>query len=194
MAVLPVSDQSVLLADGVRCRVWLRAVMMAGIAQGLSAALLSTAILLWRGRMEGPSAAAMLNASSQWFFGRRALCQRQSDLRHTVAGSLVHHGAAALWGVMFEALRHMPGRRSPLIDGALVGAMAALVDLRLVPKRLGPGFDRHLGRAGLSMVYGGFGLGLVLSHWGWRQLVRLKTSRMRKNFSALPGAGVGTCV
>jgi len=41
--------------------------------------------------------------------------------------------------------------------------VAALVDLRLVPERLTPGFERRLSRRSLAWTYVGFGAGLALA-------------------------------
>lgn len=146
-----------------------RRALWRGALQGAAGALASTAVLLWRGRVEGPSAAAMLNASSQWLHGAEALRHPEPNLRHTLTGSVIHHGAALLWGLVFEALqlrRAQPAAVGSLArDAAAVAAAAALVDLRLVPPRLGPGFDRHLSRAGTALVYAGFGAGLALAGW-----------------------------
>lgn len=160
-----------------------------GVFQGALGAGLSTLVLLWRGRVEGPSAAAMLNASSQWLHGREALHHPEPDAAHTLTGSVVHHGAALLWGLVFEAVqqaRHRPpDARSLARDAAAVTAAAALVDLRLVPRRLGPGFDHHLSRRSLALVYAGFGLGLALGGW-WLQQKRPRSAPAASASSPAP--------
>jgi len=52
-----------------------------------------------------------------------------------------------------------------VVDAAAVTAVAALVDLRIVPHRLSPGFQDRLSGRALVQVYGGFALGLVLTAW-----------------------------
>ena len=40
--------------------------------------------------------------------------------------------------------------------------LANVVDYQLVPKRLQPGFDKHVSRKSLFAVYAAFGLGLAI--------------------------------
>jgi hypothetical protein len=47
-------------------------------------------------------------------------------------------------------------------------AAAAVVDLKLAPSRLTPGFERRSPRS-LTCVYGGFAAGLALGGALWRQ-------------------------
>jgi hypothetical protein len=43
-----------------------------------------------------------------------------------------------------------------------VTALAAVVDLAIVPKRLTPGFEQRLTRPSITLVYAGFAVGLAL--------------------------------
>lgn len=52
---------------------------------------------------------------------------------------------------------------------ALIAAVANLADFKLTPKRFAPGFERHLSRSSLAIVYSAFGLGLAAAA-GWREL------------------------
>jgi hypothetical protein len=47
-----------------------------------------------------------------------------------------------------------------LVDAAAVSALAAVVDLKLVPHRLTPGFQERLSSKSLALVYGSFAAGL----------------------------------
>jgi hypothetical protein len=40
--------------------------------------------------------------------------------------------------------------------------VACFVDYQLTPDRLKPGYERHLSRPSLAVVYGAFGVGLAL--------------------------------
>ncbi|WP_205665128.1 SDR family oxidoreductase [Caldimonas tepidiphila] len=133
---------------------------------GAVAALASTAMLVRRGRVEHGTPFAPLNATSQWAWGEEALRHEGADVRHTVVGQIVHHGSAMLWGFVFEALQARRRQRTPqatLADAALVTVVAALTDLKLVPQRLSPGFEKRLSRRSTALVYGSFGLGLALA-------------------------------
>jgi hypothetical protein len=132
-------------------------------SSGLAAALLSTA-LTWRGRMEQRSAAAPLNAISHWFWPRSALWRDDVSLRHTGTGIALHLGSSLLWSTVYALLRSArpePGPVDALGDAAAVTALAATVDLAIVPERLSPGFEHRLRPAGLGWVYGAFAVGLA---------------------------------
>jgi hypothetical protein len=127
---------------------------------------LSAAVLAWRGRHENASAAAPLNAVSHWLWGDEALQHDEVDARHTGAGLLIHAASSFLWGAAFAWLhsrRARPGPLAAVVDAAAVTATAAVVDLKLVPQRLTPGFERRLSTGGLVCVYAAFALGLALA-------------------------------
>lgn len=136
------------------------------LTSGLAAAGLSAATLAWRGRLEQHSAAAPLNAISHWFWPRRALWRDDVSLRHTGTGSAVHVASSMLWSTVYALLRWRrdePRAADAVLDAAAVTALAAVVDLKLVPDRLTPGFEHRIGRSGLLWTYGSFGAGLALA-------------------------------
>jgi hypothetical protein len=136
------------------------------LMSGTLASLASAAVLAWRGRVENASAAAPLNAPAHWFFGRESLHRDDGSLRHTATGLLVHHASSVFWAGFYEWLQSRRRRVTPaaaLSDAAVVTCMAAVVDLKVVPERLTPGFERRLGRLGLAGVYAGFAVGLALA-------------------------------
>lgn len=139
---------------------------LAGVlACGGAAGVLSALALAALGRAEGVSAAAPLNAPSHWLWGRRALRQDGMTARHTAVGALVHQASSFFWGVFYELLqagRHAPNGATRLADAAAVTVAAAVVDLRLVPQRLTPGFERRLSRRSVALVYASFAVGLAL--------------------------------
>jgi hypothetical protein len=136
------------------------------LSGGALAGLASAAVLMWRGRKDAGSAAAPLNAVSHWFSPRRALREDRASLAFTVPGTAVHMASSLLWASLFGAVRGL--RRQPTVanavaDAAAVTSLAAVVDLKLVPERLTPGFERRLSDRSLVMVYGGFAIGLALA-------------------------------
>ena len=136
------------------------------ISGGLLASAFSGGMLVWRGRRDTASAAAPLNAVSHWLWPRRALRSNQVSLRHTVTGTVVHTASSMLWAWVFgelQARRRQPGVANALTDAAAVTAVASLVDLKLVPQRLSPGFERRLQPASTAIVYVGFAVGLTLA-------------------------------
>lgn len=145
-------------------RRWSDALQEALVA-GSIASLLSAAALAVAGRRECRSAAAPVNAPSQWLWGARALRADQADRKHTAAGYLIHHFAATLWAALHAAVladrRGMERPGPALAAAAVTSAVAALVDLRLTPERFTPGFQHRLSTAALVATYGCFALGLA---------------------------------
>lgn len=136
------------------------------VLSGSFASLSSLLAMAWRGRAENGSACSTLNAPSHWIWGEPALRQDAPSLRYTALGLLIHHLSAGFWAILHEkALAGKNWRRGAptrLRDAALTSAVAALVDLRLVPHRLSPGFQKRLSSPSLTLVYTLFGLGLAL--------------------------------
>lgn len=135
------------------------------IVHGLLSGTLSAAVLMWRGRKEVGSATAPLNATSHWIYGDEALHSDRPTARHTLVGGVTHEASAVLWGAVYEWLRTRRARRSAanaVVDAVAVAAVAAVVDLKVVPKRLTPGFEHRLGRPGLFWVYASLAAGLAL--------------------------------
>jgi hypothetical protein len=125
------------------------------------------AALALAGRIENRSAAGPLNGPSQWIFGRWAAHLRRPSLRHTPTGILIHHLTATGWALLHERLQ---GRDKALqspterLGRAAVTATAAnIVDFRLTPKRLTPGFEHQLSRKSLFFVYAAFAVGLAIA-------------------------------
>ena len=46
--------------------------------------------------------------------------------------------------------------------GTVDSAVACFTDYQLTPKRLHPGYEKHLSRPSLAVVYGAFGVGLAI--------------------------------
>jgi hypothetical protein len=140
------------------------------LVSGGFAGLLSLVTLVVRSRQELGKPAAAVNAPSQWVHGDEALSADSLDARHTLTGTLIHQASAVFWGLLFEQLRqrffsqkgqgaaHLPA----LAAGAAgLTAVAAVVDLKCVPSRLTPGFDKRLSNTSLVMVYASFAVGLA---------------------------------
>jgi len=133
---------------------------------GTLAALASMAVLLWRGRHDSGSAAAPVNAITHWLWPRKALSRDEASLRYTGTGGVVHLASSMLWSAVYGGVRtrrREPTALNAVTDAAAVTAVAALVDLKLVPERLTPGFEHRLSGRSLFMVYAGFGIGLALA-------------------------------
>jgi hypothetical protein len=135
---------------------------------GLLAGLLSAAMLLWRGRAETGSAAAPLNAVSHWFAPSRALRENAASLGYTGTGAAIHLASSVFWAALYRLVRERRRGATPanaVADAAALTAAAALVDMKLVPHRLSPGFQHRLSRGSLVLVYAGFAAGLAAGGW-----------------------------
>ena len=156
------------------------------VTSGSAASALSLIALMLGGRRENASAAAPINAVSHWLHGPRAYRVDRTTLAHTALGAGVHHASAIFWNGLYALLlRQMAASRprpekkraarnagapSPALSvpevvagAAVVTAVAALTDLRLVPPRLSPGFENRLSSTAVTAVYLAFGAGLALA-------------------------------
>lgn len=135
-----------------------------GLVSGSLASLLSAGYLAWAGRRRGRTAAPV-NAPAHWIFGDRALRQEQPSKWFTPTGYGIHHLASIFWGVLHAkawGCRPQAGQPLPAAGAALAtAAIACVVDYRLTPRRLNPGFEQHLDHREMAAVYGCFALGLA---------------------------------
>jgi hypothetical protein len=136
-----------------------------GAVGGVTSSLVSTVALALLGRSEANSPYAPTNAISHWIWGDTAAHHHSPSLRYTLPGYLIHHGSAMFWSVLFERLcgslldrRHTP---TTLGVATAASAVACFTDYQLTPRRLHPGYEQHLSRPALALVYGAFGLGLA---------------------------------
>ncbi|MBA4263923.1 MAG: hypothetical protein C0453_02480 [Comamonadaceae bacterium] len=143
---------------------WKSAFRKAIVSGGLASAL-STLALAWRGQRDVGAVAAPLNAPSHWLWPS-ALNQDDASVRYTFSGMVIHHLSAVFWAVLYEragASKHARTARSAMRDAGLVTAVAACVDLKMVPERLTPGFQHRLNRGSLCAVYGAFAVGMAMA-------------------------------
>jgi hypothetical protein len=137
-----------------------------GLVGGATASLLSAAALAACGRHDSASARAPINAVSHWFWKDEAYRHAEPSWRYTALGYLIHHACATFWSVLFErACGDVLDRKDPVATLGTAGAAAAascFVDYHLTPQRLQPGYEQHLSRPSLALVYGGLGLGLAV--------------------------------
>lgn len=149
-------------------KTWPRTLRDAALA-GTVAGLASAAALALCGRRDTGHVPAAVNAPSRWIWGDTALGQNHGSLRFTATGLAVHQAAAVFWALVQELTAYRvacPGPRRAVCAAALTTALAAWIDLRVVPERLTPGFQRRLGCTSLIAVYALFGLGLAAGSVG----------------------------
>jgi uncharacterized membrane protein YccF (DUF307 family) len=128
------------------------------------AAAASSAVLAWRSRLDTGRPSAGMNAVSHWVWPEKALRVNEPSLRYTGTGAVVHVMSSLLWAALYGWWLEAGGRRSvadAAAKAAAVTSVAALVDLKLVPERLTPGFERRLSTRSVALVYASFGAGLL---------------------------------
>lgn len=127
--------------------------------------MLSTVVLSWRSRRNTGEAATATNATSHWLWGERAMHRHRPSVRHTVPGYAIHHASSVFWGVAFERLllNRRPTAARAATTAAAVSTLAYVVDYGLTPKRLTPGFERHLGARGMVMTYAAIAAGFAIT-------------------------------
>jgi uncharacterized membrane protein len=166
---------------------WRQALSRAAVS-GTAACLASTAALTALGWLENRRPVGPNNGPSQWFLGRRASRQQRLTLRHTGVGYAVHHVSSIFWATLHERfVAGAPRNRSvsgELALGLATAAIAAFVDYRLTPRRLQPGFEKHLSVPSVGATYIAFGLGL-----GAARLMEANRRRVRRP-SISQGAGL----
>lgn len=140
------------------------------LVSGSTASIISTVVVTAFARPRTGRASSGMNATSHWVWGERAMWKHAPTLRYTAVGYAIHHASSLWWAGIFEAMAH---KRSPKTVAGLAAATtvtAYLVDYHVVPRRLTPGFDRHLPASGMVATYGAFGLGLVAAHLMLREV------------------------
>jgi hypothetical protein len=144
---------------------WKQAARQA-LVSGTAASLLSTAVMALAGKRENNAPAGPINGPSQWLFGRQAAYRRSASLRHTLTGFLIHHTMAVGWALLHERVFgrgkqvQTTGRR--LRNAAVTAVVANVVDYKLTPQRLQPGFEAQLSKKSLLAVYAAFAVGLTV--------------------------------
>ena len=131
---------------------------------GTLAALASAAVLAVYGKRETGSAVAPMNGHSQWLWGRQAPYRNDATWRHTGLGYAVHHGASLFWGVLFEFFRRRAPQDVPgtVASAVTTAAIANVIDFKLTPERLTPGFEKRLSQRALFATYAAFAVGLAV--------------------------------
>ena len=142
----------------------------AALVSGSAASVATAATLAIGGVVEGNDPLTPMNGPSQWVWGRRAAHARDRSVRHTLMGYAIHHATSVMWATLFERLRSMrPGATSTVAAAAATSALAYVVDYKVVPQRLQPGFDVQASRTTLAAFYVAFAAALAAASWSRRR-------------------------
>jgi len=131
---------------------------------GTLAAAAVTLVASIASRRATGSYASALNATSHFLWGDRAARRHSYSWKYTGIGFAANYGASVFWALFYEALGFGKRRNitRALRDGALVSALAYVVDYHVVPKRLTPGFELRLPGRALGGIYAALAVGLAL--------------------------------
>jgi hypothetical protein len=141
-------------------------VTFAAFVRGSIASLISTVALAGLAKLDGKGFAQPTNSTSHWLYGRTAAHRKKVDISHTLVGFLTHHASAVFWALPFEVwLARRPGRSffELLRDAGILSVVAALVDYRLAPKRLTPGWEMVLSKRSMIGAYSALAIGFALA-------------------------------
>ena len=135
---------------------WLEA-LRHGAISGSIVSIATTVLLNLRGERENGTPYAPVNAISHWIWGDRAADRNGPSARHTLAGYAIHHASSTLWATVYERwFGDAAERRSlatSMAGAAAIAALSCLVDYKVVPRRLRPGYEMRLSTRSLAMVY-----------------------------------------
>ncbi len=144
-----------------------RQALQRALFSGSCASATSALALALRGRAEEGSAAGPLNGPSQWLWGEREAKTRELSLQHTATGYTIHHLSAIWWAGFYELLSGATGTSKSAsrvaAEAAGITAFAFAVDYGLTPRRLRPGFEKHVSARSIALVYVAFAAGLAAS-------------------------------
>ena len=147
-------------------RAGMRSTIRAAMFTGTVAAVLSSLVVTVCGALENGRALAPHNGPSQWIYGKSAARRRSITLRHTLVGFLIHHASSCWWAFVQRRVFPVRPQGTPFVahigEGAVIAVLASVVDYKVVPQRLQPGFDKHVSLSSLTAVYVAFGIGIAL--------------------------------
>lgn len=130
---------------------------------GAVAGLVCTLVLGLTCLAVGKPPVQVLNAASQWLWGREAGQLVGTTLSVTGVGLLTQWGAATFWAAIFRWVRRRLGSGRDLVAAMLVPLAAVVLDYGILPERLSLGWHLVLPLTGVLAGFVGLGLGLWLA-------------------------------
>ena len=140
-----------------------------GLWNGAVATVATTAAVAVCGAIENRRVAAPINAVSHIVYGDEAAEHSAPSIKYTAPGLLLNAAAVTSWAVLQEL---MFGRQQThktvgvaLAEGAIVSALAYVVDYHVVPSRFTPGFEKRLSNRSLAGIYFVLAASLGVASW-----------------------------
>lgn len=141
--------------------------LTASTLPGAIAGIGTLATVAYRGHRDTGSALAPINASSHALWGPRAGQVERPTLRHTLPGLAINLGAGLWWTLVFQKLfgaaTERRGWPAAIGGGLATAALAYLLDYRILPRRLSPGWEQRITGRSLRLSLGVMGLGIGLA-------------------------------
>ena len=162
---MPLSSSYPTTSHVLNMKTWPEAVRDGAISGGL-ASMVSTAALSACSVQEKHSPFAPTNAISHVVWGDRAMYEDAPSVRYTGLGYGIHLASSMAWGVLYEKWFGQLAQKKSLLPavagGAAMAGLTYVVDYKLTPRRLQPGFDTRLSPRSMTLFYAAFGVGLML--------------------------------
>lgn len=140
--------------------------MRDALISGSLACLATLAAAAYCGARRNGNAVAPINATSHVVWGDEAGRAPLPDVKHTVPGVAINEGACVFWAAFYEKAFGRAADRgaiaTAIAGGGAIASLAYLVDYHLVSRRLTPGWELHLDRRSLAIVYAALALSLPL--------------------------------
>jgi hypothetical protein len=137
------------------------------LVSGTAASFASAAALVAGSAIRDGSWAGGLNGPSQWLWGESEAYTRRATWRHTALGYAIHHSTSIFWALIYESIFGGSRKRKPPLqhctEAITTAATAYVVDYHFTPRRLQPGFEKHVSATGMVMVYAAFAAGLAIT-------------------------------
>ena len=128
-----------------------------GLFRSQLVALSAAAAVFIVGQIESGNGVTPLNNVSHIAWGDEGFDQNEPSLKYTGSALILNQVSVTSWALLHEwifgAARDEGKWGVSLVGGALVSALAYVVDFKLAPDRYKPGFERLLSSRGLLAVY-----------------------------------------
>lgn len=118
------------------------------------------------GEVEDGAPSGPINGPSQWLWGETEAYTKGTTWRHTATGYAIHHAMSILWATLYENACRSEERKGiahVCLDALSVTSFAYFVDYHVAPRRLRPGFKKHLRPGSIFTAYAAFAAGLALT-------------------------------
>lgn len=132
-----------------------------GVIAGIIAGAATGGVLMGLGRARG-SIWSLLNDAAHTFVGGRARIAERFDVLATPVGVAVHLLSLILWGILFAVIGGGLRGWRLLVAAFAFTAAAFLLDTRLLPVELRPGFEAVMTTPELLLLYATMAIALAL--------------------------------